>query len=369
MLKPPDRTGENASPAVVVREATAGELEAWDRLVRGFHGHRVVHTRDWLESLEASLEGRAVYLVGRRDADVVGCWPGLLMRRGPFRMFGSPPPGSQTASMGPLFAGDRIAGRDFVAQSIRYLEKELGVHHVELISSLLDEADMRGMGFRGEALKTHKLSLMPGDAQQVFRGFKQNARRNVRRAEKLRLQVRLEDDPDFADEAYDQIRDVCQRRREAVSYSKKRLVEFLRHMGRGGYLLALSVRLPDGGPTIASGLFTIEGKELLLWQWAHRSDYRWYRPTEFMTWHAMQRAMQAGCLTCDLMGGGGFKKGFGAVEDFSQHRWMRSRYQWLELGRRLAEACVRWQQSWRGRLHWQLLAKRDKTTCDDERDG
>jgi hypothetical protein len=69
-----------------------------------------------------------------------------------------------------------------------------------------------------------------------------------------------------------------------------------------------------------------------------------------MTWTVMQRAMEAGCETFDLMGEGDFKANFGAELDASKVRWVRSRYRWLTLARRLAKTCYGWQQSLRGHL-------------------
>jgi hypothetical protein len=58
--------------------------------------------------------------------------------------------------------------------------------------------------------------------------------------------------------------------------------------------------------------------------------------------------MAAGCTTFDLMGGGGFKRNFGAVRDYSPYRWIRCRYRWLAHARRWAEKGYRLQQATRG---------------------
>src|SRR5256885_15393559 len=44
---------------------------------------------------------------------------------------------------------------------------------------------MRGLGFRGEPAPTFRAPLYPDDEQRTFRGLKDSARRNVRRAERL----------------------------------------------------------------------------------------------------------------------------------------------------------------------------------------
>jgi predicted ATP-grasp superfamily ATP-dependent carboligase len=134
----------------------------------------------------------------------------------------------------------------------------------------------------------------------------------------------------------------------SVPFSRERLRQYFLHLRASGNLVAVSVTLPGGRASIASGMFSIEGKELLLWTWAHRTHYRWYRPTELMTWAVMRRAMAAGCETFDLMGRGEFKRKFGAQPDETKWRWLRSRPEWLARARRMAERGYRLQQSLRG---------------------
>jgi CelD/BcsL family acetyltransferase involved in cellulose biosynthesis len=206
------------------------------------------------------------------------------------------------------------------------------------------------MHFRNEELPTYRAALYPGDENRTMRAMKESARRNVKRGIKLGLEVRFEEDESFIDEHYDQLREVFARGGNMVPFGKKRALEFFRHMKSSGNLLAVSVYLPDGGPNIATGMFTVEGKELLLWMWTHRTQYRWYRPTELMTWTVMKKAMEMGCDTFDFMGRGDFKAKFGAELDNTKQRWTWSRYQWLAATRTVASRGYKWQQSVRGRM-------------------
>src|SRR5260221_2006180 len=88
---------------VTVRPATAAEHGDWDRLVARFPNCRIVHKRAWIEWLEACGHGTPLYLVFERDHEVVGAIPGLLVRIGLLRLYGSPLPGWQTPAMGPGF--------------------------------------------------------------------------------------------------------------------------------------------------------------------------------------------------------------------------------------------------------------------------
>jgi hypothetical protein len=333
-----------------IREATSRELDRWDELVGKFPGCRVTHKRGWIGSLEASFGGKALYLVYEKAGDVVACLPGLLVTKGFFRIFGSPLQGWQTVSMGPVFDAERITTAEMMGSLVDFLEQQHGVHHVELMTSRLDQSSMAGLGFRGEPVLTYRAPLCGGDEASMMKTWKPSARRNVRRAVRLGLVTRFEDNERFVDEAYDQIKEVFAYGGNLVSFSKNRVLQFFRHMKSNGTLRAVSVYLPPENVTIATGLFTVDGNELLLWQWAHRRQHRWYRPTELMTLTVMADAVSQGCNTLDLMGGGKFKAQFGAEPDVSKYRWVRSRYRYLARLRDCARMCYRAHQRVRGQV-------------------
>lgn len=347
----PADEGAREGPAVVsLRQASVAEVAGWDDLVAQFPQRRVVHTSAWLASLEASGLGRPLRLVYEQQGDIVGCLQGLLTRVGPLTVFGSPLPGWQTPGMGPVFDPDRIATSDLIEPLVRLL-RTLGVDHAEMITACLDADTMRELGFRGRPVPTFRGPLTPGDEARTLKAFKTSARRNVKRASKLELKVRFEDDDQFAEEHFSQIREVFARTGHAVPFRRERALEHVRHMREAGHLIGVSVYLPDGTTNIATATFTAYAGEMLLWMWTHRTGFRWYRPTEVMTWAAMQRAMAAGCDVVDFMGRGDFKARFGATIDHSSTRWIWSRHRWLTSARDLAERVYRWQQAVRGR--WQ----------------
>jgi hypothetical protein len=344
-----------------IREASPSELAGWDALVRGFGNHRVVHTTAWIRSLEASGFGHPLFLVFEKAGEIVGCLPGIVSEVGPFRLFGSPPPASQSVSMGPVFDPERVTTDELMEVALPFLETRLGVHHMEIMSPDLDPSAMLGRGFRGDPWPTYRVPLYPGDERRTLKGLKDSARRNVARAVKLGLEVRFETDMSFVDEHYDQIREVYVRGGHAVNFRHQRVLHCFRSLRDAGNLLAVSVYLPKDRVSIATGIFTVEGKELLLWTWAHRFKYRWHRPTELMTWTVMQRALSLGCESFDLMGLGDFKTKFGAELDNRKYRWVRSRYRWLTGMRDLAAKGLQWQQAVRGRVaRWGSLSAGDE---------
>jgi len=292
--------------------------------------------------------------VYERGGDIVGCLPGLLAGVGPFTLFGSPMAGWQSVSMGPVFDPARASAREVSTLLVPFLESRYGVDHIEIISATLGEDAMTPLGFRGEQMTTFRAPLTPDDPTRTFRAMKESARRNVKRATQLGLTTRLGVNPAFVDEHYAQIRAVFARGGNVVPFGRERLASFVRHMEESGSLIAAAVYLADG-TCIGTATFTIDGSELLLWMWAHDVRYRWYRPTELMTWTTMQAAMERGCTTLDFMGRGDFKAVFGARPEDEKQRWVRSRHAWITRARDLAGHGYRWQQALRGRVaRWRL---------------
>jgi len=338
------------TPSVLrVREATADERANWDAIVRRFPNHRVPHLRAWIDSLAASNCGTPLFLLLEDDAGLVGALPGLIVKVGRWKLFGSPLQGWQTVSLGPAFDPERFDTRAFAAALVRYLEREHDIDHIEMLHLGLDPDAMRAAGFEDEPVFTYRAPLFPNDEARTFNQLKQSARRNVKRAQRLGLVTKFETDERFVDEHYAQLQEVYRRGGFAVPFGKQRVLEFFRQLKASGNLLAISVYLPGGRVNIATGIFFVEGTELTLWMWAHHQHYRWYRPTELMTWTVMQRAIQLGCQTFDFMGRGDFKTKFGAVPDETKVRWLRGRHGWLMKARNVAKRVYGWQQTLRGR--------------------
>src|SRR5256712_950666 len=114
-----------------IREASRREPAGWDELVQRFDSHSIVHPRAWINWLEACGHGRPLYLILELDRQVVGCVPGLVVRLGFVRLFGSPLPGWQTPSMGPVFDRRRGTTPELATSLIGFFERRYGVAHIQ----------------------------------------------------------------------------------------------------------------------------------------------------------------------------------------------------------------------------------------------
>ena len=347
----------------IVREATAGEVERWDDRVKRFPDWRVFHLRSWVESIEACTRARGVYLICEKSGEPVGCVPGLLVRVGPLRLFCSPREGWQTGSMGPLFDPTRVSSAELVSALVAFLDHEYRIHHIELATRSVDADVMARLGFRGQPLFTYRLPLFPGDEKKTLAAVHARTRTYMRSLSKGNLNVTVESDDSFVDEYYSQTQEVFARHRKAVPFTKARVRELFDRMRASGNLLAIAVRKPDDQQCIATGLFLIGGSELYLWGWAHRDAFGRLHPIELLTWTAMQKAMEAGCVSVDMAGGGRAKMKYGPIADETTTRWIRSRYKWIGDMRHLAARCYRMQQSARGRLTGLIADRRARSSA------
>src|SRR2546421_560864 len=101
------------------------------------------------------------------------------------------------------------------------------------------------------------VGCFPGHEARTFKQLKDSARRNVKRAQRLGLTVRFEDDDAFVDEHYSQVQEVYRRGGYTVPFSKERVLTVFRSLRDAGNLLAVSVYLPGGRVSIATGIFAV----------------------------------------------------------------------------------------------------------------
>jgi hypothetical protein len=80
------------------------QFQDWDRHIAAYPQKRIFHESAWLKFLALDHRGEAKVLrVTTRSGEERALWPGLVVRKGPVRIFGSPLRGWGTPVMGPLF--------------------------------------------------------------------------------------------------------------------------------------------------------------------------------------------------------------------------------------------------------------------------
>ena len=317
----------------------------WDRQIEGFSQKRIFHEKAWLRFLAKDQGGEAVVVQitdceGRQRA----LWPGLVVRKGPIRIFGSPLRGWGTVSMGPLFhEGD-------VSTLVQAAEKafiDAGIRHWEFVSESLElMVGGKASGYRYEASDTHRIALHADD-EIMWANLEKRCRTAVRKAAKSGLDCRVSADGRFLKSLYAFAVDVFARSKIAPPYDLARLQRLWDALFPLGKAVGFEVWM--GEQMVSGGLMIADGRQAYVWSQASDKRFNQYGPNNLLHWEAMRYFAARGASYLHSPGAAGssigrFKESF-RPEVLSYPFWIRDRSHVLRWGRALYQETY-WIQSW-----------------------
>jgi predicted N-acyltransferase len=218
--------------------------------------------------------------------------------------------------------------------------------HLELKDRRIEPGDLDGLGFDADLTLTYEVDLA-GEEDEIFGRMSSACRRAIRRAEKVGVTVEAATGVEFADEYFDQLREVFAKQSLVPTYGVERVRALIRHLEPTGRLLLVRARAADGRP-IASGIFPAFNGTAYFWGGASRRADQVMRPNEAVFWYAMRHWRAQGMTAIDLGGAGDYKRKYGPREVWLP--WVRrSRGRGLSELRSLAKIAARRRQAWRGR--------------------
>ena len=326
------------------RRLQPGEI-AWEAL--DAFGDRVVfQTREWLSFLAESQRATPVMAEILHDDAVIGYFSGLIIRKLGVSILGSSFPGWTTPYIGfNLLPG--YSRSQLLDPLIAWAFRELRCLHVEVSDRCFVPEDGDGGRLSRSAYETYKTDLTRSE-DELFKRMDSACRRCIRRAQKCGVAIEEAQDPEFADEYYEQLKDVFAKQGKVPTYSLERVRLLLKHMLPTGRLLAVRARDPEGR-CIATGLYPGMNRTASFWGNASwRSGQRW-RPNEYLHWYAMRYWKARGAEVFDWGGGGTYKEKFG-VERCMVPWFYKSKYRLLTTARNEAKTLFYGSQRVIGRL-------------------
>jgi CelD/BcsL family acetyltransferase involved in cellulose biosynthesis len=269
-------------------------------------------TPEWLDYVARTQDAEPVVAQVESDGVPVGAFTGLIVRRMGVRILGSPFQGWMTGPMGFSLAPGISHGEAMRALA-PFAFRELGCLHVEVTDrgSSFDEVEsVRG---RVDRFNTFELDLRR-DEDALLAGMTSGCRRALRKGEREGVSVERASGVEFADEYYDQLREVFERQSLAPPYPRERVRELIRCVEPSGGLLLLRAVGPDGD-RIASAIFPHGPQFGYFWGGASWAEQRHLRPNELIFWHAIRHFREHAVAMFDFGGGGGqFKSKFGGPQ-------------------------------------------------------
>ncbi|HVR70287.1 MAG TPA: GNAT family N-acetyltransferase [Vicinamibacteria bacterium] len=322
--------------------------EAWDRALAPWEAATFYHHSAWLRFLRDSTGGEVLRFRIDDGGVLRGWFSALQVRKGPFRILGSPLAGTLTEHMGPV-AGPDLDVPAFLAALDRLCAAHR-IHQLELGSPLLDPADLAAHGYAVASWPTLEIPLSP-DPDALWSALRGKGRNRIRRGQRNGLGVEHSADPAFVDLHHAQLREVYEPQGLAPPHSIEALRSLFRNLEPAGLLYALQVRHAESGEIVATGLFPHDGRRAYSVSTASWRRARRLYPNELLYWTAMKRAGEAGLQTFRIgdhyrapESGGRFKDKFNGhqatVHRFTRHRsalarWARPLYaRWTRVKQR-----------------------------------
>jgi CelD/BcsL family acetyltransferase involved in cellulose biosynthesis len=330
-------------PLVAARHtAEAVDPARWDALVRTFPGHTIFHELAWLAALAATHHLCPVLLSVERDGERVGVWPWLTRRKGPFRVAGSPLPGLGTPYIGPLFRADADVStvlEAFLGHDALRRSSYLACRVIDRSRSL----DLGRFGFsRQKTFETSWLDLHEPEGA-LWRNLKSECRTRIRRAEKLGIEIRREESPQFIDEFWDMTLETFTRSGSQPTHTRAFVEKAWELLHGAGRVLVLSAF--HEGDRVGTLMLPFDDHTLYYWAGASFDRHRHLPAGNLLHWHAILEAKRLGLGGYDMIsangGPGRFKRSFGARVIHGATHWESYSSRFVALAKRAYELCLR----------------------------
>jgi hypothetical protein len=277
----------------------------------GFADRVIFQTPGWLSFIAASQKAEVVVAAVKDGQTTVGYFTGLIVERYGFRVLGSPLPGWTTSFMGFNLA-EGVSRRAAHEALFPYAYRVLKCSHVEVRDRWTTADDLAGTGWTWGEATTHRIDLRP-DEDALFANMTSACRRAIRKAGKSGIVVEEATDAGFADEYYDQLRDVFAKQNLVPTYPVERVRALVEHVGPTGNLLLLRARDSEGR-CVATAVLPWYRRTMYFWGGASYRPDQHLRPNEALIWYALRYAREHGVTEFDFVGRGDYKTKYGTTE-------------------------------------------------------
>jgi hypothetical protein len=279
----------------------------WE-VLDAFDDRVVFQTREWLAFVAESQRAQPVVAEIRDGSTIAGYFSGLIARKFGVRILGSSFPGWTTPFMG--FNLRPGYERTWLLQPLtRWAFRDLGCLHVEVSDRHFRPADAAAARLNQTAYDSYKTDLTRSE-DELFKAMESACRRCIRKAEKCGVTIEEAHDQGFADEYYEQLKDVFAKQGKVPTYGLERVRMLLKHMLPTGRVLAVRALNPEGR-CIGTSIYPGMNDMAFFWGNASwRTEQHW-RPNEYLHWHAMRYWKARGVKIFDWGGGGDYKKKYG----------------------------------------------------------
>lgn len=298
-----------------------------------FADRTVFQTREWVRFVAETQNATPVLAELSEAGKVVGYFTGLTFSRFGIRVLGSSFPGWTTPYMGfNLLPGQSRAAALAAVEHTAW--NTLRCLHIEISDPYFSEHDGQELGFNCQFYTSYRTDLTKSE-EELFNNMDSACRRCIRKAEKSGVAIEVAHDLAFADEYYEQLKDVFAKQGLVPTYGLERVRALVKHLDPTGQILLVRAR-DAAGKCIATGIFPGYNKIAEFWGNASFRSSQSLRPNEAIHWYVMRYWKERGVAVYDWGGEGTYKEKYGCK--LHQVPWFtKSRYQFVSVLRNEAK--------------------------------
>lgn len=277
------------------------------------YGENLFTTKEWMNFIVTDSKVLPLILEISLNSTPVGYLYGMTFYKFGVKIFGSPFNGWSTCYMGlKLTLGDKLTA---IREAVSFLFDKCGVMYAEITDRDISLDDAVRSGIKTEKLATLELDLSSSKTdEELMSLFRPKCRNLIRQFEKRGASLEFaEPNNSFAEEYYDQLKDVFAKQGLVPTYSLEKIYNLLNIMGPTGNTLCLRVRDPYG-KSIATSIFFGHDKTFYFFGGASYREGQHYLPNEYMIWSAIKYFRARGCTCFDMVGVRDYKRKFGSKE-------------------------------------------------------
>ncbi len=298
------------------------ESADWDSLNK-FHDRTVFQTREWIRFISQTQDATPLLLQLHEGSNIAGYFTGLTFNRFGVKILGSSFPGWTTPYIGFNMVQGALRSEALAALE-QFAWDELKCLHMEVSDPGFTVEDGESLAFTCSSYASYHTDLTKSE-DDLFNAMDSACRRCIRKAEKSGVTIEEAHDVKFADEYYEQLKDVFAKQELVPTYDVERVRALIENLEPAGHVLLVRARDAEG-KCIATGIFPGFNKIAEFWGNASFRSSQNLRPNELIHWYAMRFWKRRGAEVYDWGGEGAYKEKYGCVAN--QVPWFtKSRYE------------------------------------------
>ena len=269
---------------------------AWDDAIADFEISCLFHKSAWLRFLMQTQPGSVIKMRIENQGETAGYFAGLLVKKGPFKILGSPLPGTTTEYMGPITRA--VLNQYHFFEALDDFCKKYRIHGIEIRSPILDDQIMTEFGYEKSGGVTVIVSL-DSDTENMFKLLDKKVRYYIRKGPRDGMVIENVKDPTFVEDYYFQLIEVFSQQGLVPTYDKNRVIRLFEILSPD-HLFAIRACLD--GQILATGIFIYNDRRIYYWGGASWLRFRHLCPNEPIQWKAMTMAAKMGIKDYDMGG-------------------------------------------------------------------